>query len=173
MSATAITERQLTPDELIQNNMGLVGSIAHKINKTTGVEYLELFQEGSIGLIKAARTFDETKGFKFATYASRCITNEMLGYLRKGRRSIKCESLELIPNWHDRAGKCDGGMTSVEIDLKALMNIRGQEKRALMLIQSGLKQKEVAVEMGVTQSFISRLIERARTSYEQTSGFRF
>ncbi|OMD85649.1 hypothetical protein BSK49_19225 [Paenibacillus odorifer] len=171
MSATAITERQLTPDELIQNNMGLVGSIAHKINKTTGVEYLELFQEGSIGLIKAARSFDETKGFKFATYASHCITNEMLGYLRKRRQTIKCESLELIPNWHDRAGKCDGDMSRIEIDLIALQSMTNRQKQACLLLSKGLTRLEAAKEMKCTPSYISRLLIKARVKYEVAAGF--
>ncbi|OMD29166.1 hypothetical protein BJP48_18930 [Paenibacillus odorifer] len=173
MTATATLERQLTPDELIQSNMGLVGSLAHRMSRTTGVEYLELFQEGSIGLIKAARSFDEAKGFKFSTYASRCITNELLVYLRKGRRSIKCKSLELFPNWHDRAGNYDGDMSLIEVDSNALESMSIKHKRMMMLLSNGLSIRQVAEEMGVTPKAGYNMLYKARAIYEQASGFRF
>ncbi|OMC99162.1 sigma-70 family RNA polymerase sigma factor [Paenibacillus sp. FSL R5-0636] len=173
MTATAIPERKLTPDELIQNNMGLVRSVANKISKTTGVEYLELFQEGSIGLVKAARSFDETKNFRFSTYATRCIQNEMLVYLRKGRQTIKCKSLELIPNWHDRAGNYDGDMSLIEVDSNALESMSIKHKRMMLLLSKGLSIRQVAKEMRVTPKAGYNMLYKARAIYEKASGFRF
>ncbi|ETT46245.1 hypothetical protein BSK66_31745 [Paenibacillus odorifer] len=170
MSVTAIPERQLTPDELIQNNMGLVGSIAHKINKTTGVEYLELFQEGSIGLIKAARSFDETKGFKFATYASHCITNEMLAYLRKTRRiSSRYQSLDAIPDWWNLVGQREPDTSYLEIDFVVFEQMPAKQRQLVSLLFRGFSQREAAEEMGYTPSYISRILTKARAYYENNS----
>lgn len=173
MNETATSERQLTPDELILNNMGLVGSLAKRISQTTGADYLELFQEGSIGLIKAARSFSAARGYKFATYANRCIQNHMLDYLRNGRREIQCDSLELIPNWHAKAGNYDGDMSLIEVDSKAIEGITGKQKRLLILLSNGLSRQQAADQMGVTTKIVSKLLYKARANYEHASGFRF
>jgi RNA polymerase sporulation-specific sigma factor len=170
MNATATPERQLTPDELIQNNMGLVGSLAYRISQTTGVEYLELFQEGSIGLIKAARSFNPEKGYKFSTYANRCIQNDMLGYLRKSQRiSRRYLSLDALPDWWNLVGLWEPDMSYMEIDLAILERMPTKQKQLIMLLFRGLSQREAAEEMGYTPSYISRILSKTRTYYENNS----
>jgi RNA polymerase sporulation-specific sigma factor len=164
---------QQTPDELILNNMGLVGSHAYRISQTTGVDYLELFQEGSIGLIKAARTFDPSKGFKFSTYAGRCIQNDMFVYLRRCQRiSRRYQSLDAIPNGWELVGKWEPDMSYVEIDQAAFARMNTKQKQLLMLLFEGYSQAEAAIEMGHTASYISRILNKARSNYEDTSGFK-
>lgn len=80
-------------NELVEKNMGLVYYIARSFQKSTtgGIEYDDLVQEGMVGLVKAARAFDESKGFLFSTYAGNCIQKEILAYMkrqRKHKRSI-------------------------------------------------------------------------------------
>lgn len=173
MNAVATPERQLTPDELILNNTGLVGYFANRFSQSTGVDYMELFQEGSIGLIKAARSFSESKGSKFASFARNCIQNKMRDYLRKGRRGIRCESLELIPNWQDKAGQYDADISFLEIDKQALEGMSDRQKQLISLLVSGFSQREAADEMGLSASTITRLIAKARANYKQASGFEF
>lgn len=173
MSIVEAPAVQQTPDEFILSNMGLVGSLANRINRTTGVDYLELFQEGCIGLIKAARTFDPGKGFKFATYASRCIQNDMFVYLRRCRRiSRHFQSLDAIPNGWELVGKWEPDMSYVEIDKAAFSRMNPKQKQLLMLLFVGYSQAEAAAEMGHSDSYISRILNKARSNYEKASGFK-
>lgn len=160
MSTLEAPARQLTSDELIINNMGLVGSAAKRVNQTTGADYLELFQEGSIGLIKAARSFKVDMGFKFATYANRCIVNQMLDYLNKGKQSIQCISLETVPHWYERAGEYAADLSRVEVDMAAIQSMTAKQKHLISLLCSGYSQRQAAAEMGLTTGSVQRLIKR-------------
>ncbi|MEK3718906.1 sigma-70 family RNA polymerase sigma factor [Paenibacillus sp. FSL R7-0333] len=172
MSTVEATERQLTPDELIINNLGLVRFFANRMNRTTGEDYSELFQEGSIGLIKAARTFNNTKGCKFATFARECIQNKMRDYLRKCQRNNgRYQSLDAMPNGWELVGKWEPDLSYVEIDQAAFARMNVKQKRLLMLLFEGYSQAEAAIEMGHTASYISRILNKARSNYEDTSGF--
>ena len=163
--------------ELIVHNLRLVVYIARKF-ESTGVGIEDLISIGTIGLIKAVNTFCPARNIKLATYASRCIENEILMYLRKFQ-SIKNEvSIDepLNVDWDgnelllsDILGT-DGDVVHQDIErdvdrsilLEAVGRLEGRE-RTIMELRFGLggreekTQKEVADRLGISQSYISRL----------------
>ena len=165
---------------LIEHNLRLVVYIARKF-ENTGVGLEDLISIGTIGLIKAVNTFDPTKKIKLATYASRCIENEILMFLRRTSRQKLEVSLDepLNTDWDgnelllsDVLGT-DGDMVyrSIEETVErqmlatALSRLSLREKE-IMRLRFGLgggvekTQKEVADIMGISQSYISRLEKR-------------
>lgn len=165
---------------LIERNLRLVVYIARKF-ENTGVSVEDLISIGTIGLIKSINTFKPEKNIKLATYASRCIENEILMYLRRNNR-IKTEvSIDepLNVDWDgnelllsDILGtENDIIYRTIEDDVdKELLNnamkkLSMREKRIVEL-RFGLKsgnektQKEVADMLGISQSYISRLEKR-------------
>ena len=162
---------------LIEHNLRLVVYIARKFDNT-GVELDDLISVGTIGLIKAVNTFNIEKKIKLATYASRCIENEILMHLRKIVRfrgdvsldeplNVDYEGNELLLS--DVLGTdSDCVFTSIEssVDqellLKALQTLPERE-RVITSLRFGLNgesemtQKEVADMLGISQSYISRL----------------
>lgn len=162
---------------LIERNLRLVVYIARKF-ENTGVNIEDLISIGTIGLIKAVNTFDPAKKIKLATYASRCIENEILMYLRRSCR-LKLEvSLDepLNVDWDgnelllsDILGT-DGDLVyrgiedEVDKELLALaMRKLTPREKQIMELRFGLKgtheytQKQVADMLGISQSYISRL----------------
>jgi RNA polymerase sporulation-specific sigma factor len=177
-----LTERIANGDEkarepLIVHNLRLVVYIAKKF-ESSGVNIEDLVSIGTIGLIKSVNTFCPDKNIKLATYASRCIENEILMYLRRANR-IKGEvSLDepLNVDWDgnelllsDVLGtEQDVIYTHIEEEvnrglLSYAMNQLSGRERQLMEMRYGLisgremTQKEVADELGISQSYISRL----------------
>lgn len=165
---------------LIEHNLRLVVYIARKF-ENTGVGIEDLISIGTIGLIKAVKTFDYTKKIKLATYASRCIENEILMFLRRTSRQKLEVSLDepLNTDWDgnelllsDVLGT-DGDivMRPMEEDAEqqllreALARLPERERRIVSL-RFGLggrpekTQKEVADLLGISQSYISRLEKR-------------
>ncbi len=162
---------------LVERNLRLVVYIAKKF-ENTGIGIEDLISIGTIGLMKGVNTFNAGKNIKLATYASRCIENEILMYLRKnnkikGEISIDeplnkdCDGNELLLS--DILGT-DPDITSRkledEVDKKLLkasiLKLNPREKN-IMEMRFGFKtgkektQKEVADELGISQSYISRL----------------
>ena len=162
---------------LVERNLRLVVYIAKKF-ENTGIGIEDLISIGTIGLMKGVNTFNAEKNIKLATYASRCIENEILMYLRKnnkikGEISIDeplnkdCDGNELLLS--DILGT-DPDITSRkledEVDKKLLkasiLKLNPREKN-IMEMRFGFKtgkektQKEVADELGISQSYISRL----------------
>lgn len=164
---------------LIERNLRLVVYIARKF-ENTGVAIEDLVSIGTIGLIKAVNTFDPTKRIKLATYASRCIENEILMYLRRNSKTRAEVSFDepLNTDW-DGNELLLSDVLGTESDINkyieeevdrsllwgALERLSGREKR-IMELRFGLKdgrektQKEVADAMGISQSYISRLEKR-------------
>ncbi|MDO4746079.1 MAG: RNA polymerase sporulation sigma factor SigE [Bacillota bacterium] len=164
-------------DKLIEHNLRLVVYIAKKF-ENTGVNVEDLISIGTIGLIKAVNTFKAEKNIKLATYASRCIENEILMYLRRSNR-IKGEvSLDepLNTDWDgnelllsDILGTENDeiyGKLEDEINRRLLaiaMKKLSSREREIVEMRFGLAgrkeltQKEVADKMGISQSYISRL----------------
>ncbi|MDW7674395.1 MAG: RNA polymerase sporulation sigma factor SigE [Bacillota bacterium] len=165
---------------LIERNLRLVVYIARKF-ENTGIGIEDLVSIGTIGLIKAVNTFDPAKKIKLATYASRCIENEILMYLRRNNKTrtevsfdeplnIDWDGNELLLS--DVLGtENDIIYKSIEeeVDKKllyaAMLKLSAREKR-IMELRFGLKngvektQKEVADLLGISQSYISRLEKR-------------
>ena len=166
--------------ELIEHNLRLVVYIARRF-ENTGVNIEDLISIGTIGLIKAVGTFRADKNIKLATYASRCIENEILMYLRKNasRRGEVSFDEPLNTDWDgnelllsDVLGT-DGDtvMRPIEEDvdrslLAAALNILTPRERQIITLRFGLgggreqTQKEVADQLGISQSYISRLEKR-------------
>lgn len=167
-------------EPLITHNLRLVVYIAKKFD-STGVCIEDLISIGTIGLIKAVNTFCPDKNIKLATYASRCIENEILMHLRK-TNSLKNETSidePLNVDWDgnelllsDILGS-DPDMVTYKIEQEAECNlvthaIQGlcQRDEKIMQLRFGLSgkkehtQKEVATLMGISQSYISRLEKR-------------
>ena len=165
---------------LIERNLRLVVYIGRKF-ENTGVGIEDLVSIGTIGLIKAVNTFNPAKKIKLATYASRCIENEILMYLRRNNKTrtevsfdeplnIDWDGNELLLS--DVLGTENDVIHKYieeEVDRKllylALQKLNGRE-RGIMELRFGLKngkektQKEVADLMGISQSYISRLEKR-------------
>ena len=169
--------------ELIEHNLRLVVYIARRF-ENTGINLEDLISIGTIGLIKAVGTYQPAKNIKLATYASRCIENEILMYLRKtsARKTELSFDEPLNVDWDgnelllsDVLGT-DGDtvMRPIEADVdrqllhQAIGRLGGRE-REIITLRFGLDgrgertQKEVADRMGISQSYISRLEKRIMT----------
>ena len=165
---------------LVEHNLRLVVYIAKRFENTgTGIE--DLISIGTVGLIKAINTFRADKSIKLATYASRCIENEILMYIRKnsGQRCEVSIDEPLNVDWDgnelllsDILGSEEDGV-SYELELReerdvvrrAVAELEPRE-RELIELRYGLRggdemtQKEVADLLGISQSYISRLEKR-------------
>lgn len=182
---TAVIEELGTEDNehakkmLIEHNLRLVVYIAKKFDNT-GVGVEDLISIGTIGLIKAINTFNPTKNIKLATYASRCIENEILMYLRRNNKTRLEVSIDepLNVDWDgnelllsDILGTDEDTIyrdIEQEVErkllIKAINRLSGRE-RTIIRMRFGLgtpdgeekTQKEVADILGISQSYISRL----------------
>ena len=166
--------------QLIERNLRLVVYIARRF-ENTGVGIEDLISIGTIGLIKAINTYQPAKNIKLATYASRCIENEILMHLRK-TTNLKSEvsfDEPLNTDWDgnelllsDILGtESDLVMKPIEedVDRKLLSDALGRledRERHIITLRFGLEgqrshtQKEVADSLGISQSYISRLEKR-------------
>lgn len=167
-------------DILIERNLRLVVYIARKF-ENTGIGVEDLISVGTIGLIKAVNTFNPDKKIKLATYASRCIENEILMYLRRNSK-IKAEISFYEPlniDWDgnelllsDILGTENDivyNLIEDEIDKQLLvlaMTKLNRREKEIVTLRFGLNgagektQKEVADMLGISQSYISRLEKR-------------
>ena len=162
---------------LVEHNLRLVVYIAKKFDNT-GVGVEDLISIGTIGLMKAINTFNPTKNIKLATYASRCIENEILMYLRRNNKTKLEVSIDepLNVDWDgnelllsDLLGSdADSISQNLEKDederiLHAAVAELDQRERLIIKLRYGLgggrerTQKEVADMLGISQSYISRL----------------
>lgn len=165
---------------LIERNLRLVVYIARKF-ENTGVNVEDLISIGTIGLIKSINTFKADRNTKLATYASRCIENEILMYLRKniGQRAEVSIDEPLNTDWDgnelllsDILGtESDAVMRPIEEDidrglLKDAVSKLSEREQMIISMRFGLEgakektQKEVADHLGISQSYISRLEKR-------------
>lgn len=165
---------------LIVHNLRLVVYIAKKF-ESTGVQIEDLISIGTLGLIKAVNTFRLSKNIKLATYASRCIENEILMYLRKtnpakaevsyfeplnvdwdGNELLLSDILGSEPEDVYRDLECEDERSR----LYRAVNSLEERERVIMTMRFGLgggreyTQKEVADALGISQSYISRLEKR-------------
>ena len=165
---------------LIERNLRLVVYIARKF-ENTGINIEDLISIGTIGLIKSVNTFNTEKKIKLATYASRCIENEILMYLRRNNKvraevsfdeplNIDWDGNELLLS--DVLGTEDDVITKdleADVDRRLLFNALRQlsdREKQIMELRFGLSggeektQKDVADLLGISQSYISRLEKR-------------
>lgn len=174
------TEPEYAKEMLIVHNLRLVVYIAKKF-ESTGINVEDLISIGTIGLIKAVNTFSPEKKIKLATYASRCIENEILMFLRKNTQSKNDISIDepLNIDWDgnelllsDILGtENDSVNRGIELEVEkdllhdCIARLDERERR-IMEMRFGLcggremTQKEVADTIGISQSYISRLEKR-------------
>ncbi|MBO5888789.1 MAG: RNA polymerase sporulation sigma factor SigE [Clostridia bacterium] len=170
-------------DDLIEHNLRLVVYIARKFDNT-GVDLDDLISVGTFGLIKAVNTYKGDKNIKLATYASRCIENEILMHLRKiskqkgevsfdeplnvdgdGNELLLCDVLGTDPELVYKKAENDAERKHLR---QALEKLSFREKQIMSLRfgldgEEELTQKEVADLLGISQSYISRLEKKIVT----------
>lgn len=172
-------EKEIARNKLVEHNLRLVVYIAKKFDNT-GVGVEDLISIGTIGLMKAINTFNPGKNIKLATYASRCIENEILMYLRRNNKTKLEVSIDepLNVDWDgnelllsDILGTSEDVIyrdLEREVDCKllrkALQTLNDREQTIIRLRfgidsyqEKELTQKEVADLLGISQSYISRL----------------
>jgi len=171
--------------QLVADNIRLVYYLAQKLGATEFVKQNkdDLASEGMVGLVKAARAFDPAKGIKFATFASRCINNEMLMFMRRNKKhegdislyAAVCgdaEGNELLlldtlcadESNIERAERVADAVS----DLRDLtVRLTGREKRILGYINAEMTQNIMAAELGISQSYVSRLVKKIRAKYKR------
>lgn len=175
-------------DELIEHNLRLVVYVAKKYDNVQNGSIEDLISIGTIGLVKAVNTFKMDKNIKLATYASRCIENEILMFLRKNNKLRQEISLDEPLNVdYDGNELLLGDIVGTDNDIiqdeiehndqkekfyRALEYLTPREKQILMMRygligHEELTQKDVASILGISQSYISRLekkiIKKLRT----------
>lgn len=164
-------------NKLIEHNLRLVVFLAKKY-ENTGYDIEDLVSIGSIGLIKGIKTYKIDKNIKLATYASRCIANEILMFLRKNKKRRGEISLEDALNYDSEGNELhleDILGTDNDIVIKAFedkmdkqllskhLNDLDNREKQIMILRYGLNntkeftQKEVAEMLGISQSYISRI----------------
>ena len=175
-------------NKLIEHNLRLVVFLAKKY-ENTGYDVEDLVSIGSIGLIKGINTYKLDKNIKLATYASRCISNEILMFLRKNKKrrgeisfedalnydsegnelhleDILGTEIDYVPNEYEKA-------LNKEILEKEIKSLDKREKE-IMTLRYGLNnteeytQKEVAEKLGISQSYISRIEKKVIKKLKQT-----
>lgn len=174
----AVSGNQKARDTLIEHNLRLVVYVAKRYDNSTNCPLEYLISIGTIGLVKAINTFKADKNIKLATYASRCIENEILMYLRKNNKIRYEISLDEPLNIdYDGNELLLGDIVGTDDDLveqemmksdqrklfyEALKDLNEREKEILILRyglsnHDELTQKDVAKLLGISQSYISRL----------------
>ena len=164
-------------NKLIEHNLRLVVFLAKKY-ENTGYDLDDLVSIGSIGLIKGINTYKPDKNIKLATYASRCIANEILMFLRKNKKRKSEVSFEDALNYDSEGNELhledilgtDDDLVSKEYEEKVNKLLLQQEieklkprDKQIMIMRYGLyntkeyTQKEVAEILGISQSYISRI----------------
>lgn len=165
---------------LVERNLRLVAHILKKYYSSAS-DQDDLISIGTIGLIKAISTFDGSKGARLATYAGRCIQNEILMYFRSQRKSAGDVSLsDLIENGND-GGISIMDVLSTDEDLFEQAHIRSETRRLMSILddtltprekeiiswryglmsRKPLPQREVAEKLGISRSYVSRLEKKA------------
>ena len=166
---------------LIERNMRLVAHISRKYQNAEEME--DLISIGTIGLIKAVTTFQEGHGSKLATYAARCIENELLMYFRSKKKCSREVSL-YEPIGMDKEGNQIQLMDIVEVDEKDVVeqmelksqilrlyelipNVLDEREKEILQLRYGLKnrrpvtQREIAEKLNISRSYVSRIEKRA------------
>ena len=180
-------ENETARSELIEHNLRLVVYIAQKFDNT-GVGVEDLISIGTIGLIKAINTFNPVKNIKLATYASRCIENEILMYFRSMKKTAGDVSLSDCIE----TGKDGNALSLMDVlcsdedlfeDLSArqtykklyeVMNeVLSERERMVITLRYGLgdrtplTQREIAAKCGISRSYVSRIEKKALAALQQ------
>lgn len=166
---------------LIEHNLRLVAHIVKKF-ENTGSDPEDLISIGTIGLIKAIESYSQGKGTKLATYAARCIENEILMHLRSLKKTRKDVSLQ-DPIGQDKEGneislldilksENDNVIDTIQLNMelekiREYINILDDREKGVIIARFGLgvekekTQREIAQELGISRSYVSRIEKRA------------
>lgn len=164
-------------EELVLKNQRLVYHFVNRLGINNPNDYEDMVSIGTIGLIKAAATFDKSKKIKFATYASHCINNELFMHLRREKKYINDISLDEVIAINDQGKEITLGdkipssekdfteeLAETEIFIKCIsiiLNLLESKERLIMLYEiAGNTQKDIAKKLNISQSYISRLEKR-------------
>ncbi len=171
---------------LIEHNLRLVAHVIKKFEHT-GEDKEDLISIGTIGLIKAVNTFNQQRGTRLATYAARCIENEILMFLRSTQRRKQEVSLQ-EPIGVDKEGNeitlmeviasDDSILDTVELNLlqeklaQMVCNLKNREKIVLLMrfgLDNGKRhtQKQIASKLGISRSYVSRIEKRVIQKLER------
>ncbi len=162
--------------EVVTRNMHFVHYTVRQYQNTE-YEYDDLVQVGAVGLMKAAKTFDISKGFKFISYAGICIRNELNMHLRQNKKHVPCASLDEAFNMNDGSDNLSlGDMIADTFDtydevssicntrvLLSLIEELPEREQQIVKHRYGVfnsniwTQKELSTELGISQSYLSRL----------------
>lgn len=164
-------------EKLVTDNLGLVRYVAKQL-VSPNVDFDDLVSEGTIGLIKAAATFNEEKNVKFSTYSSQCIRNEILMFLRRENKHSDVKSIDdILAEDSDGntfvlsqivADKSDyyedrDTMEVLENALNWILNLKDAKERTVLLLKSaGVKQNKIGDDLGFSQSYISRMEKKMK-----------
>lgn len=173
-------------NRLVEDNIRLVYHLVKQLGRTDFVirNKEDITSEGMIGLIKAAQTFDENKKIKFATYASRCIMNQMLMYIRKckyvGREVSLNAPLSVDENGNeltysdiipDESNSLDNYIETIDLSIgikKFYNSLTNQKlKRIFKLRSHGFKHREIAAKVGFSQSYVSRILNKLKKQFKE------
>src|SRR5699024_9634029 len=168
-------------NKLIEHNLRLVAHIVKKFNQQNNLSE-DLISIGTIGLIKGVESYKSGKGTKLATYAARCIENEILMFLRTLKKQSKDVSLH-SPIGHDQEGNEISLFDVIEADtediieylqlnmqihrLKKHFTVLDKREKTVLIYRFGLNnnseltQKEIASMLGISRSYVSRIEKRA------------
>lgn len=167
-------------NKLIEHNLRLVAHVVRKYD-SSGEDMEDLISIGTIGLIKAIKTFKDEKGVRLATYAARCIENEVLMHLRNIKK-VKQEISIYDPIGYDKEGNEISLIDILTIDneiieilnaklqeekIRGKMGVLTRREREVIEMRyglfSGLKetQREIARKLGISRSYVSRIEKRA------------
>lgn len=182
---------QYAKDVLIERNLRLVAHIAKKYGKGEGISE-DLLSIGTIGLIKAVNSFNDSKGIRLGTYASKCIENEILMHLRSERKKSREVSL-YEPIGTDKEGNDVNLLEIIECEdadivdaydteekLKKLCgqfgNVLTKREQDIITRRYGLldgreiTQRELADELGISRSYVSRIEKKALDKLKKSFG---
>ena len=179
-------------EELVLENRALVYYLVKKLGVSPS-DYDDIVSIGTIGLIKAARTFNESKGTKFATYASRCIENEIFMHYRKERTHANDISLDApIKNMEGEDGSTLGDIIPDSMEdftekiaasetftkfISIILNLLEPREKVIMLYKiAGIQQRVIAEALNISQSYISRLekriVDKVKLHFTDTQQFK-
>jgi RNA polymerase sporulation-specific sigma factor len=176
-----LTQQQ---QKLVEDNVRLVYHVFKNLGETEFVfrNKDDICSEGMFGLVKAAQKFNGSKGIKFATFAARCIWNEMLMFIRRNKKFQNEVSLyaplnadaegnvlqliDIIDDGGAGAEACEAGLVLDGLTaFKKTLN--SDQLRMFEMRAAGYKQRQIADEMGLSQSYVSRVLGKIKRQYKK------
>lgn len=167
---------------LIEHNLRLVAHIVKKYSANTNYDSDDLISIGTIGLIKAIRSFDGKKNTRLATYAARCIENEILMLMRSGKKTAQEVSLndclghdsdgneitfmDILPSEENEIADTVGLNLDIKNLYQYIEKALDEREKEIILLRYGLNgraktQREIAKNMGISRSYVSRIEKKA------------